>query len=127
MRRGSTGRRLIGAAAGIMLAASVTLSGALPVHADVGCTHRGHGHWHAHGGLEDDRYHEMRGELPTCHDRDGRDDAVGVEEDVVDDAERAHDAERQGRDDAERAERAGRDIERDERDARRVEHDRHRL
>lgn len=62
---------LAAAAAALVLgavpAASVTL--APPAHA-LGCVHRGPGHWDAHGGIEDDRYHRAHGEAVTCHDDD---------------------------------------------------------
>lgn len=34
------------------------------------CEHRGPGHWDAHGGLEDDRWHLAHGQLVTCHGDD---------------------------------------------------------
>ncbi len=36
------------------------------------CEHRGPGHRAKHGGIEDDRYHRVRGQRVTCQDEDSQ-------------------------------------------------------
>ncbi|WP_440971591.1 DUF7199 family protein [Mycobacterium paragordonae] len=52
--------------AGLAVALGVLAGCNAPVADAATCEHRGPGHWEAHGGLEDDRYHLAHGQMVTC-------------------------------------------------------------
>lgn len=59
-----------GLIAAVMVAGAVIAAPAPDADAKFDCAHRGFDHAERHGGqLEDDRFHLMHHELPTCHDK----------------------------------------------------------